>query len=180
MAKDLENQGFSLADVMAILQQQNELNQQNFIAAVQELKKPTEAEAKKLADEKARHERNAKQAAADAMRAHEKEAAVQAACSHKKADGSTRWGGQVNGDGHVRFFCNNCMEILPPVKAPQEWMTNGVNCHAAEDVAGAMRHITRDNILQWHATTAKDCKGDCKAAKYHKLIREKEAQPVGA
>lgn len=182
MAKEQEvQQAFTLADVMAILQQQNEQNQKNLIEAVKELKKPTEAEAKKLAEEQARREKNAESAAKDAKRAHERERAQQAACSHKKGDGSTRWGGQVNGDGKVRFFCNGCFETLPAVTAPQEWVTNGVNCHSAEDIAGAMRHITRDHILQWHASTAKDCdKADCKAAKYHKMVREKEAQPVGA
>lgn len=182
MAKEQEAQPqFTLADVLALIQEMNQSNKDATIEAIRELKKPSEEEAKKIADAKARQERNAKQAAEDAKRAEAREAAVRAACKHVKADGKTYFGGQVNGDGKVRPMCLNCREVLPAIVAPDEWKVNGVNMQAPDDVAGGMNFVNRQNLLAWHAATVNECTDpNCKAKAQHEQYRSKNMQAVGA
>lgn len=180
MAKENEGQPqFTLADVMAIVQQMSEANRQATLEAVKELRKPNEFEQKKLDDEKARREKAAKDAVEQAKLDEKFRAGRKASCTHKKKDGRTRWGGQVNGDGYIRFHCNSCHDVLPKVKAPIEWATGGVNTHLSIEDSGGMALITKDNILGWHAATVDECTDqDCRAAGQHRAYRIKHGAEV--
>jgi hypothetical protein len=158
---------FTLQDVLVLMQQMNEaadaraMAQTKFLA--EELRKPTAEQAEKLEKERLQRIRNAKAEAEQAKLDERFRNGQKEFCSHVKQDKSTRWGGQVGSDGCVRFHCNNCHDILPPVKAPIEWIQNGVNCHSPEDVAGAMRFITKNQIIGWHKADLRDGrqKGPC-------------------
>ena len=111
----------------------------------------------------------------------EAERAIQDSCRHQKRDGRTAWGGQVNGDGKIRFMCIQCNEVLPAVVAPDQWKTGGVNSHLDDDGSGGMNSITRKDILGWHVGTIKECADPgCKAKEQHETYRKSLLQPVGA
>lgn len=169
---------FTIQDVLAIMERMKADNLEAVKTLAAELRKPTQAELDKAEKERQQQIRNARAEAEQARLDEKCRNGQKEYCTHMKPDKSTRWGGQVGSDGCVRFFCNNCRDILPPVKAPMEWIQNGVNCHSPEDVAGAMRFITKDQIIGWHkADIAAGRQGPCEC-KY--CVPAKPVLPVEA
>lgn len=152
----------------AVPQPQQTFTMEQLLAILTELKKPNEVEQfrydqekQKIADEQANRERLALRARENAERADRIRHQGQAMCAHKKENGTTAFAGQVNSDGNTRFLCIRCGEVLPPVKAPDDWKTGGVNTQMGSDVSGGMRFITKEMILSWHRTTHPNCQAQC-------------------
>jgi hypothetical protein len=143
-----EKQSLSTEDILALFKQMQESSNANLIEAIKELKKPNELEQKKLNEEKERLRRESEIRVDQARRDEEFRTQAQKACAHKKRDGNSSFGGQVNSDGYVRFVCTQCFLIAPEVKAPDEWIRSGVN---AQDPDNAfMKQLTLKQIEAWH------------------------------
>lgn len=147
------NQTFTMTQLLEILQ---------------EMKKPNEVEQfrydqekQKIADEHANRLRLAERARENAERADRIRSQGQAFCVHQKENGTTAFAGQVNSDGNTRFMCIRCGKVEPPVKAPDDWKTGGVNTQMGADVSGAMRFINERMIMDWHRMTHPNCKMSC-------------------
>lgn len=152
---------FSMADVMALLAKMNADNRAAQAELVKELRKPTDAEAKKLEDERLKTIKLAELSANQAKLDEAVRTQGQANCPHKRQDNSTALVAQVNSDGYARFFCTRCFKPFPKVKAPDDWKTGGVQTQAAEDVSGALRYITAAQVLAWHKGTVPNCTEAC-------------------
>jgi hypothetical protein len=102
-----------------------EMSTQAAIAAVQELRKPTE-------DEQAEKEKKRLQAEREKQLMQElceeetrNRDNVQRRCPHKKQNGFMNYGGQVHNDGRVRLICKRCMKLLVDRPATSEDHQNG-------------------------------------------------------
>lgn len=135
-------QQFTLQDLATVLK-----------GVIQELKAPSaeEVEKKRKADLQMldRQERSI----INAAREEENRERGQASCPHRKRTGQTNFAGQPNADGYVRFICVGCTKEMPPVKAPQEWISGGVN--AQDPNNPVMWSLTEAQILEWARHTAK-------------------------
>ena len=145
--------GITMEQLMAILTKLKEPNE------VEQFR--YEQEKKKLDQEQANRLRLAERARENAERADRIRYEGQSICGHVKENGTTAWAGQVNSDGNTRFVCVRCGKVMPPVKAPDEWKTGGINTQMGADVAGAMRFINERMIFQWHRSTHPNCKDRC-------------------
>lgn len=128
--------GVSMKDVFDIISQMNDDNQKNILLAIQEMKKPTEAEQKKIDAEnaklKSQQEARLKLAQADEQR---KEMRSRS-CSHSTVHPGTgvvkhAWRAQVHTpDGEPAYFVPTCMQCWtqgPKIKATMDQVKNGVN-----------------------------------------------------
>lgn len=99
------------------------------IAAVKEMKKPTEDEQRQLDEEKALRERRRSEMITIAREEEEMKKRTQAACDHKKPNGQYAVGGQVFSDGIERHFCLRCQKVVysgPPAVASMAGGLGGV------------------------------------------------------
>lgn len=147
---------------------QGNITMEQLLAILTEMKKPNEVEQfhydqakKKIEEEQENRKRLALRARENAERADRIRNQGQAMCGHRKENGTTAWAGQVNSDGNTRFLCIRCGEVLPPVKAPDDWKTGGINTQMGADVSGAMRFITKEMIISWHRSTHPGCHQSC-------------------
>lgn len=147
LLKAMPEPSFTLKDVMsmmsAVLKEQAEQHDKSLEKVVQAI---TEPQRKKDEEERQKLIRRAAMASREATIEQQVRQGNQARCSHKKKDGSPAWGGQVNGDGYVRPMCVQCYKIMPEIKAPQEWLTGGVNFQDKE----IFPELTEEMLLAWH------------------------------
>ncbi len=132
---EIAQPAFTMAQVMEMMK-----------AFAAELKKPTELEQKKIDDDRNRLLRQAAIRRNEAKIEEEARISTQRGCAHVKRDNSPAWGGQVNSDGYVRPMCTICRKIMPEIKAPVEWIANGVNMQDKE----IFPKLTEEMLLEWH------------------------------
>lgn len=96
-------------------------------AFAQELKKPTEEEARKLAQEREIRERRARESVELAKVELESKRQRQLSCRHRKEDGTHTVRGQIHGDGYVHPICIRCFTEFKPFRPAAEMLTGGVN-----------------------------------------------------
>jgi len=122
---------FTVEDVMMMMREMSQASDERMLKLVQEMRKPTEAEQKKIDNEKALLERRRENRRREMIAEEKARTDAQKVCPHKKKarNGSfvSAWGGQVNSDGYWYPLCTSCQLVGPEVKAPQEWITGGVN-----------------------------------------------------
>jgi hypothetical protein len=101
--------------------------QAQMLAAVAEMRKPSESEQRKLDEEAKRRATIALMSARAAKMEEEQTARMQATCQHSKPDGTTAFIAQVNSDSCYRPYCPYCKYISRPIRA-QEWQkAEGLN-----------------------------------------------------
>lgn len=133
----------TLADVLALLKEDREAHREEMATLVAQI---TEPQRRKDEEERQKLLRRAENAKKEARIEEEARTSAQRVCAHKKRDGSPSWGGQVNTDGYVRPMCTQCFKIMPEIKAPVEWIQNGVNLQNKE----IFPSLTEADILAWH------------------------------
>jgi hypothetical protein len=141
-----QNNSLSLKDVLALLESQNRASDERMMKAIAEIKKPSPEEQEKLDKERARTIKRSQERVAEAKAMEEGQIQAQRLCHHIKRDGSPAWGGQVNSDGNFRPICTQCRLIGPPIKAPKEMYTGGVNLQDKE----LFPRLTLEMLMAWH------------------------------
>lgn len=101
-----------------------------FMAAIQEMKKPTTEEQEKIDEDKKRREQQNKQRVELAKAEVGKKKIRMERCPHLKQDGRTTIGGQIIQDGLVHPICVRCQSEFAPFKPTPEMMMGGVNLMA--------------------------------------------------
>jgi hypothetical protein len=144
-----QNNNLSLKDVLTLIETINKASDERMMKAIAEIKKPSVEEQEKLDKEKARTIKKHQERVTEAKAEEEGRLAAQRACgmrNHTKRDGSPAWGGQINSDGQFRPICTQCRLVGPPIKAPREMYTSGVNLQDKE----IFPRLTLEMLMAWH------------------------------
>lgn len=124
-----------LTALAGILKQQSEQQQQQFLEAIRELKKPSPEEQAKLDREKQQTERRVREQVELAKIETERREATKRGCPHSTTHPGTgvvrhTWRAQVHTPaGKAPYFiptCSQCLTQLDPIPATPEMLTNGV------------------------------------------------------
>ena len=91
------------------------------VALVQEMRKPTPDEQRKIDEEASRRANNARAAAQAAHAQESQEKRMQESCPHSLPNGKTSFRAQVNSDGCYRAFCPRCRFISRPIRAAEHY-----------------------------------------------------------
>lgn len=132
----VDQPGVSMKDIFDIIAQMDANNQKNILLAIQEMKKPTEAEQKKM-DEEAVKLKQKQEARLKLAKAEEDRKINQArSCPHATVHPGTgvvkhAWRAQVHTpDGQPAYFVPTCMQCWtqgPKILATMDQVKNGVN-----------------------------------------------------
>lgn len=148
----MDNTQFTTSDLRSILESVLEQQNTNTKDLIHELRKPTPEQVLKAKADELKKLAKAEQSIKDAFEEEQSRMGQQATCGHQKKNWQTQFVGHVNSDGYVRFTCIRCQKQMPPVKAPQEWVTNGVN--AQDPNNPFMWKLTEQQIEAWAKHTA--------------------------
>ena len=130
--------GKQMEQMFKMLSQLNKEQSETFMAAIKELRKPTEAEQEKMDKEKALAKQKLENRILAAKADEQGKAMRKAGCSHSMPDGKHTWRTQVNQDGYFRPLCVVCNTVLPPIKATLEQIKEGVNLESYKSIDMAM------------------------------------------
>lgn len=109
---------------------------------VQEMKKPTEAEQKKIDNEIEKQKRRALNAAAIGAQVAAIERAEQSRCGHSKPNGRHTWRGQAHSNGTVFVQCMRCHKPYFDLVATPDMLQSGVNL---DEIQG----LTEEHLRKW-------------------------------
>lgn len=144
-------QNFTIKDVMLMMEEVNKAADERMFKLVHEMKKPTEAEQRKIDNEKMLLDRRMENRRREMIAEEKARTDAQKICPHKKKarNGTfvSAWGGQVNSDGYWYPLCTTCQLVGPEVKAPQEWITGGVNATDPEHPIWTSLNFA--TLLEW-------------------------------
>ena len=149
--------GLDIEAVLKLIGQMNADNQQNMIAAIAEMKKPTEREQKKLDAEEVKIVQHQKSRIALAHAEEDRKASLRRNCAHATTHPGTgvtkhTWRAQVHTPANVKPYfvptCTQCFSQLTPILASTEMLTQGVNL---DQYAG----INMDVLTNWAKSAQK-------------------------
>lgn len=151
MAETTVTPGLDMAQVLQLIAKMDENNQKNMLAAIQEMKKPSEREQKEL-DAKDARIKQAQEQRLKMARAAEKGRQMQAyGCQHATTHPGTgvtkhAWRAQIHTPaGEKPYFvptCQQCLTQLPKILATPEQLTQGINL---DQYAG----IDKEVLTKW-------------------------------
>lgn len=136
MAEPTANPGLDMEAILKIVGQMNADNQQNMLAAIAEMKKPTVREQKKLDEEDLKFRQHQQSRIALAHSEENRKEALRRNCAHATTHPGTgvtkhTWRAQVHTPhGVAPYFvptCTQCFSQLPQILATTEMLTQGVN-----------------------------------------------------
>ena len=110
MAEHQVTTGITMEQLQAIMENQARMTKEIVAEAIKAAKAPTEEEAEKKAEDKARYERSRAQARANQEAEFLAKKQRQDNCSHKKENGKWRTGGQVIGGRYAVIVCQGCQK----------------------------------------------------------------------
>lgn len=148
-----EQKAVTATEIGLLLAEQAKQNQANMMEMVKELKKPTEAEQRKLDKESSDARAKAKAARIAAEAEEQRKQMLRDNCSHERPDGQHLWVAHVNADSCWRAMCQGCRTVMPPVVAAAEQAQQGVNLGAYHKGGRYML----EQIEQLHKTTMPNC-----------------------
>lgn len=142
----------TIQDVMKLIDKVNEANDKRMLSLVQEIRKPTDVEQRKIDNDNAILERKREMRRQELLSDEATRKSAQRACLHQKKHPRSgafisAWGGQVNSDGCWHPICTVCQMEGPAVKAPMEWVTGGVN--ATDPDNPWMAQLKLETLFAW-------------------------------
>lgn len=96
------------------------LDMDQLIALIREMKKPDDETLEKKAKDEARRQEQMRNMIAVAKLDEANRLNFQARCQHEKQDKSSTWYGQVHSDGKIHPICVRCQKLATPYAPPQE------------------------------------------------------------
>jgi len=111
---------------------------------VSEMKKPTEIEARKMAEEDGQKAKLRQMKIAAAKQEMTVKKMRTENCAHQRPDGKHTWVAQVNQDGYFRPICQICHDELPAIKCSQDQLSGGIGLHT-------YKGLTKQILLNWAA-----------------------------
>lgn len=139
----MENQGVTMEEVFKIISQMNAQNQENLIAAIAELKKPSDREQKKIDEEEKRIVAHQKSRMQIAQAEEQRKENLKRGCPHSTYHPGTgvrkhAWRAQVHTPANEKPFfqpiCSQCLSLGPKILATSDQLQNGVNLDQYMDI----------------------------------------------
>jgi hypothetical protein len=96
------------------------LNMEQLVALIREMKKPDDETLAKKAAEEARRQESMAAMLVVARLEEENHKRAQTNCRHEKQDKTSTWYGQVHSDGLIHPICVRCQKLATPYPPPRE------------------------------------------------------------